>query len=52
MKKETETICKIKKNGLECKGGLFKVIISKLEDSLNHRVYKCDRCDIKYKFIN
>lgn len=52
MKKETETKCRQVINDNVCNGGLFKVQISKLEESLEHRVYKCDKCSVSYKFTD
>ncbi len=51
MKTETQTRCSEKKDGIECKGALFTDLsISRLEVSLGHRVYKCDKCNGKFKF--
>ncbi len=52
MKKETEIKCLQVINNNVCNGGLLKVQISKLEESLDHRVYKCDKCFVSYKFTN
>lgn len=50
MQSEEQTLCRLKTNGTECRGGLFKAQISRLEESLGHRVYQCDKCNEKYKF--
>lgn len=50
MQSEEQTLCRLKINGTECRGGLFKAQISRLEESLGHRVYQCDKCNEKYKF--
>lgn len=50
MLHEEQTICRLKTNGTECRGGLFLVSISRLEEHLGHRVYQCDKCNSRYKF--
>tara|TARA_R110001592_G_scaffold209888_15_gene461227 strand:- start:1164 stop:1349 length:186 start_codon:yes stop_codon:yes gene_type:complete len=47
MKHEESTIHQSK--DVRC-GNILKVQVSRLEDSLGHRVYKCDGCDAKWKF--
>lgn len=43
MKRETDIFCK-------CKGILFRVNESRVERSMGHRVYQCDRCKNRFKF--
>lgn len=51
MQKEEQTICRLKNNGKEeCRGGLMLAPVSRLEESLGHRVYQCDKCKSRYKF--
>jgi hypothetical protein len=51
MLKETDTICGLKHSGSICRGALMSdERISKLEVSLGHRKYTCDKCDASYKF--
>lgn len=33
-------------------GAMFSVPVSRLEESLGHRVYECDKCHVRYKFVN
>lgn len=52
MRKETDTICR-KKTGAgrsECRGALSIKPQSRLEDSLGHRSYMCDKCGDQFKF--
>jgi hypothetical protein len=52
MKKETDTFCKKKLGGTECRGALMRDHrISKMEVSMDHRKYTCDKCDVSYKFV-
>ena len=55
MKKETNTRCYAKvpsKPYGRCDGAFFlDLSISKLEEYLEHRLYKCDECGAKYKVI-
>jgi len=44
MKTETQTRCK-------CKGALFSVPVSRMEEAFDHRKYECDRCHEAWKFI-
>lgn len=50
MLSEEQTMCRLKKNGVECRGVLSNVSLSRLEESLGHRKYKCDKCGVSYKF--
>jgi hypothetical protein len=51
MLKETDTICGLKNSGSTCGGALMRdERISKLEVSLEHRKYTCDKCEASYKF--
>jgi hypothetical protein len=53
MKKETDVecaACKAKK--VRPRTACFSVKVSRLEEYLNHRVYECDHCHKRYKFID
>ena len=58
MKKETDTRCSemiLERAAIygyrrECKGALFSVKVSTMEEHLNHRVYECDQCHKRWKF--
>lgn len=53
MKKETDTMCGLVTAGVRCGGGLMKVLdISKMEEFLGHRKYRCDKCGATYKFTD
>ena len=50
MKSETDTRCEAcRRRGVN--GALFSVPVSRLEEAEGHRVYKCDKCNGRYKFI-
>ncbi len=50
MNKETDTRCsECKKKGIM--GAMFSVAVSRLEEYFGHRVYECDVCHVRYKFI-
>ena len=53
MNKETQTICSvyIPETNSKCKGILWKSDVSKLQESLGHRVYKCDSCGSSFVFV-
>lgn len=44
MKNELQTRC-------ECGGDIRYVPLSRLEEGLGHRAYKCDKCSKKWKFV-
>lgn len=51
MKKETDTICMKKSDDSECRGALMRDHrMSKMEESMGHRKYTCDKCGVSYKF--
>lgn len=45
MKNETQTRC-------ECKGALFSVQGSQMEEAFGHRIYECDKCHERWKFTS
>ncbi len=45
MKTETQTKCK-------CKGALFSVQGSRIDEAFGHRIYECDKCHERWKFID
>ena len=52
MKKETGIRCEnCRRKGVKY-SALFSVQVSKIEESQGHRVYECDKCHGRYKFIN
>jgi hypothetical protein len=53
MAKETDTICGLIISGKQCRGTLMSDnSISKLEISLGHRKYTCDKCFASFKFMD
>lgn len=52
MQHEEQTVCRLKVSGVECRGGLFLRGASRLEESLGHRIYECDKCKSRYKYTN
>lgn len=53
MDKETDTICGLIISGKRCGGALMSDnSISKLEISLGHRKYTCDKCFASFKFTD
>jgi hypothetical protein len=51
MEKETDTICGLIKNNTKCRGSILRdERMSRLENSLEHRKYTCDKCNTSYKF--
>lgn len=51
MKNETDVFCKKRRNGSQCRGALMRdQHISRLEQSLGHRKYTCDKCGTSFKF--
>lgn len=50
MLSEEQTMCRLKENQTECRGALSRVSVSRLEESLGHRKYQCDKCFTAYKF--
>lgn len=51
MTAEENTVCSAIVNNAQCRGGLFKVKVSRIEENLNHRKYQCEKCKRTFKFI-
>ena len=49
MNSETNTIHQV--NGKRC-GNILRTVESRLEASLGHRIYACDNCHSKWKFMD
>lgn len=50
MLSEVQTMCRLKSDGVECRGALVNMPVSRLEESLGHRKYQCAKCHVAYKF--
>jgi len=33
-----------------CKGAVFRVEVSRMEEAFGHRKYQCDKCSTSYKY--
>lgn len=50
MLSEEQTLCRLKYTESECRGTISRIEVSKMEESLGHRKYQCDKCAAMYKF--